>query len=198
MTQHSDPAVYAQGISDVSPGLVRAIGLDLSLSCGVAMLDFDPAKPVMSNSLFLDLWNLDVGAFDSSIVRFVRLRQFLAVVKPHAIFFEEAKVSPSGVGTIHMQLVRMATSTELQAALKTSVSLWAQDRGVVCAGISSTELKKWATGKGNASKEAMVAACNKKFGTELPVEDCEKFRSDDLADAAHVLDWGIANYGKGL
>lgn len=203
ITAAKDPAMYAQGIADVAPGLVRALGLDLGLSCGVAMTDFDPAQPVIDNTLYLDLWNLDVGSFDSNIVRFVRLRQFLEVVQPQAIFYEDVKHTPplargGKVRNIMSVIAQASTNFEFFGGLKACVGSWAEDRGIPCAGIGPTELKRWATTKGNASKEQMVEACNKKFGMELPVEDCEKHRSDDLADASFVLDWGISNYGKGL
>lgn len=204
VTMQSDPVIYSRGLSKCPPDRKRALSLDLSLSTGAGMMDFDPTKPIVDETLFLDLWDLSVGAFDSNILRVVRLRSFLVAVNPDVIFLEDVKFDPptSGPGgrplPIGMVIARAATSLEFQGGLKTTVTTWAQERGIPCAGFAVGAIKKSATGKGVANKSDMVIACNKKFGTKLDPKDCEKTGVDNMADAAHVMLLGLELYAKGM
>ncbi len=67
--------------------------------------------------------------------------------------------------------------SEIQGVLK----LWCEENGIEYKGYSPTEIKKHATGKGNAKKPEMIAAAQKKFR--------RVFESDDEADAVWLLDY---------
>lgn len=55
-------------------------------------------------------------------------------------------------------------------------------------GVQPSEAKKALTGKGNASKEEMIAAAQRQFGLSLP---------KDVADACGIALAGLAKYRKG-
>ena len=59
--------------------------------------------------------------------------------------------------------------------------------GVEYTDCPSTTLKKFATGRGNASKEEMISACVQKI---QPPED------DNHADALWLLEWAISQFAK--
>lgn len=203
-SMQSDPEVYRKGVQQLAPDKVRALALDLSLSPGVAMLDFVPGEPIIDEMLYLDMWNLEVGDFDSNIVRHLRLKHFLRVVDPDVVFFEDVKFSPPTMGPdskpmiVRTIITRAATSLEFQGGLKATLGTWCEEQGIPCVGFGSSAIKKAGTGKGNASKIQMIEACNAKFGTTFETEDWEKTGVDNLADAAHLMALGLENYGKGL
>lgn len=74
--------------------------------------------------------------------------------------------------------------SELQAIIKVTC----EDEGVDYRGYSSSEIKKFATGKGNCNKEAMVKAAQEKYlmeGTD-----------DNQADALHLFNLAKEMYGQ--
>jgi len=62
-----------------------------------------------------------------------------------------------------------------------------QTHGVQYSDCASTTLKKFATGKGNASKEKMMNAYREKWGEE-PIDD-------NQADARWLLEWAENEFG---
>src|SRR5262245_2715945 len=94
LVMQSDPQVYRRGIPSLCSGLARALSLDLATRCGIGMMDFDPKKPIVDATAFLDMWDLSVGDFDTSLIRFVRLRQFMEVISPSIVFFEDVRFDP--------------------------------------------------------------------------------------------------------
>lgn len=106
-------------------------------------------------------------------MKLIRLRGKLDEIKASAgvdiVVFEAARnCAPGMQGALVVQ-------AELQGVLK----LWCDSCGVDYRGYSPTEIKRHATGKGNANKEAMMEAAAAKFG---PVAD------DNQADALWLLD----------
>ena len=63
------------------------------------------------------------------------------------------------------------------------IETFCEESGIEYRAYSATEIKKYATGKGNANKEAMIQACIDKYGIN-PIDDNE-------ADAVHL--WYLAN-----
>jgi Holliday junction resolvasome RuvABC endonuclease subunit len=132
-------------------------------------------------------WDLSAGPYDSGAIRFVRLRQFLSAVKPDLVAFEDVKYTPSmklNKVNAHAMVARAATAGELFGAFKSTVATWCEENGVPCTSFSIQHIKKRATSKGNANKEAMILACNREFGTEFEVESYESTGVDNVADAA--------------
>lgn len=64
----------------------------------------------------------------------------------------------------------------------------AMQYGFPVIGIQPSEAKKALTGKGNASKDEMIAAAQQQFGLSLP---------KDIADACGIALAGLAKYRKG-
>ena len=60
------------------------------------------------------------------------------------------------------------------------IQMVAATHGIEVESRHSASIKKWATGKGTASKKQMVEACEKKFGY--------KPETDDEADAIWIMD----------
>ena len=107
--------------------------------------------------------------FDGGGMRYLRFRQWLdEVVKDSRIgrvVFEEVRAH-KGVDASHVYGGLLATLTA-----------WCEEQGLPYEGIGVGAIKKHATGKGNANKEAMIEAC-RALGYD-PVDDNE-------ADAIHL------------
>lgn len=74
------------------------------------------------------------------------------------------------------------TQSELMGVIK----LVCEDAKLDYRGFSATEIKKFATGKGNCNKEAMIAAAKEKYGMEGD--------DDNMADALHLLNLATSFY----
>lgn len=201
-SMNRDPRVYAKGVAVKPPEMKRILGLDLGTNCGVAFCDFIPGQPIVDAMVYLDQWDLSIGTYDSTALRHIRLQQFLSVLQPDAIGFEDVKVDvpleqfkgkPLG-----MIVARVVPTAEFLGTLKITLSVWAERHNVPLQGIAITEIKKFATGKGNAGKVDMIRACNTALGVDLDEEGYEKTGADNIADAAHVLRMMIETYSEGL
>lgn len=196
-----DPAIYARL---KVPGTKAALGLDLGTNCGVALrfLTTSANGTVSLGQLYLGQWRLDAGPHDASPIRFVRLRAFLREIEPAIVFYEDVKFVGANAGVAGLSLsaivARMATSAELIGAFRETVTTWCHEANVPSQGFGIGEIKRHATGKGNAGKPAMITACNEKFGTNFSITDYEAEGLDNIADAAHALDLGLSLYGTGL
>lgn len=120
-------------------------------------------------------WDLTPKRDESAGMRLFRLRGKLNEIRDAAgidvLVFEAARnAGPKMQGALVVQ-------SELQGVIK----LWCEDSGVDYRGYSPTEVKKHATGKGNAGKELMVKAAHAKW-PELTIAD------DNQADALWILD----------
>lgn len=120
-------------------------------------------------------WDLSVRRDESAGMRLIRLRGKLKEVASCAgvemLVFEAARhASPKMAGALVVQ-------SELQSVIK----VWCEDNVIEYRGYSPSEIKKYATGKGNANKAMMVEAAREKW-PELIIED------DNQADALWLLD----------
>jgi len=182
-----------------------ALGLDLGTNCGVAIARYHSSpgpRYAQIHELFLGQWSLELGRNDPGPLRFLMLKTFLNVLQPNVVFFEDVKYDApvdqfigKPVGAI---VARVATAAEFLGSLKSTVGTWCQEHNVPGQGYGIAEIKKHATGKGNAGKDKMIAACNEKFGTTFSETDYANAGWDNVADAAHVLDLGLLTYGPGL
>jgi hypothetical protein len=194
-----DPSVFAKSHAR-KDGMARCIGLDLSNSTGIAIADFVPGTQLANITMLLGQWDLSLGKYDSGPLRHLRLRQFLAVAEPDLIMFEDVKNSGDQAMlkkySITALIARAATQTEFQGALKCTVSSWADEREIPCHGLGISEIKKHATGKGNAGKPAIIKACNARFGTDFDPEEFKTTGVDNMADAAFVCEMGLIAYSE--
>lgn len=83
---------------------------------------------------------------------------------------------------------RGGAATELCVGMQTHVQSWCADREIECAPVSTSILKKHATGKGNAGKEMMIEVAFKVLGRD-PLDDNE-------ADAVCIAMWANDEFGK--
>lgn len=199
-----DPRLFERDWKPVEdPGLRLALGLDLATTTGYAYTYFVPGEPYVpgAHTTAFGQWDLSAGPNDSGAIRFVRLRQFLAVLRPAIVFYEDVKhVPPDMPNLINLTaiLARAARPIEFLGALKATVACWCEEHDIPCEGIPIGAIKKRATGRGNADKVAVIDACNELFKVGLDPEGYETSGVDNIADAAFCLLLGIESYSMGI
>lgn len=195
----SDPQAVV--IERVTPGKL-ILGLDLGTTTGYAYSWLDTDNNIPANKrLFMGQWDLSAGPYDSGAIRFVRLRQFLATVRPALVGFEDVKYTPAQKAnkfTIGAILARAATACEWFGALKATLCTWCEENDIPCIGIPIGSIKKRATARGNANKEDMIKACNDEFGTDFGIEDYNLTGADNIADAAWVCQLVMEQHAEGM
>lgn len=121
------------------------------------------------------------GRGDSPGMRFLRIRKWVEemvrLVRPDLIAYER----PNNL--------RSTPANECIFGLTAAMHEEASTQKVETLTVGTAELKKHATGKGNAKKPAMVAAANKRWKKSLTDEQ------HDEADALLVLAWALQEYG---
>ncbi len=182
----------------VNPKVVkRAIGLDFGTRTGFAYLEYLPKKlPKYQRPIYMGQFDLRVGEWETTAMKFLRLKQFLNVILPDVIFFEDVKqaVSPGK----QFMMGGIIKSVEMLGAMKAVTCLWAEEHDVPAHGFGIGQIKKYATGRGVAKKEIMIEACNRRFGTNHDPETYETTGVDNAADAAFALVMGMEAYCEGL
>lgn len=149
---------------------MKILALDPATHCGWA--HSDGASGV---------WDLSIRRDESTGMRLLRLRgklnEILKTVGIDLLSFESARnAGPKMQGALVVQ-------AELQGVIK----LFCQENHIDFRGFSPTEVKKHATGKGNAGKTQMVKAAQNKW-PYLNIEDGD----DNRADALHILSLTIS------
>lgn len=143
---------------------VRILALDLATKCGWAHSD-GPSG----------VWDFSVRRDESSGMRLLRLVAKLDEIFmrccPGLIVFEAARHAAPG----------MQGALIVHAELQGQVKAWCDRLHVNYRGYSPSEIKKHATGKGNAGKPAMMAAAEAKW-PDVRILD------DNHADALWLLD----------
>ena len=119
------------------------------------------------------------GRYDGGGMRYLRFTSWLTELDRlsgpiAAIWFEEVR-RHAGTDAAHVY-----------GGLMASLTAWAELRGVPYEGVPVGTIKRHATGKGNADKEAMIAAARERGFS--PVDDNE-------ADAIAILHWAIETNG---
>ena len=126
-------------------------------------------------------WDLSVRRDESAGMRLIRLRSKLNELKKACdidlLVYEAARhAAPKMQGALIVQ-------TEFQSVIK----VWCIDSGIEFRGFSPSEIKKHATGKGNASKDTVVAAGKRKWPNVHIVDD-------NQVDALFLLDMTMGEY----
>ena len=119
------------------------------------------------------------GRFDGGGMRYLRFTNWLTEIDRlsgpvEAIWFEEVR-RHAGTDAAHVFGGLLATLTT-----------WAELRGIPYEGVPVGTIKRFATGKGNANKDAMIAAARARGFS--PADDNE-------ADAIAILMWAIETKG---
>jgi Holliday junction resolvasome RuvABC endonuclease subunit len=156
------------GMGDWPEG-VRMLALDLGTRTGWALLAVD--QTITSGSE-----TFKPGRFEGGGMRFLRFKRWLTEIKQStdgldAVYFEEVR-RHAGVDAAHAYGGFMAHLTA-----------WCEHHEIPYQGVPVGTIKKHATGKGNASKDEMIAAMQ-----------ARGFRAadDNEADALALLMWAMA------
>lgn len=120
-------------------------------------------------------WNLKVNKGESygmKLIRFkAKLKEIIELENIEIVVYEK----PSG------RFVRAVASISEMVGVLVSLC---EELKIQYTSYTVSEIKKHATGKGNANKQAMIDSANKKFNIEVI--------DDNHADALHILD--LAKY----
>ena len=144
------------------------LALDLGTTTGWAMR-CDPGM-IMSGSQ-----SFKPGRYDGGGMRYVRFHRWL-----------DELAGADGFSRICFEEVRRHAGTDaahVYGGLMATLTAWAELRGVPYEGVPVGTIKRHATGKGNASKEAMIAAA---VARGFAPED------DNEADALAILHWAVS------
>lgn len=190
----------------VSPPLLatkqmhRALAIDLGSHCGYAWANYDAARFPHPLEVFAGQFDLQMHDWDTSAMRLVRMRQFLNVVLPDVIFFEEIKNTPVAAGKMSVTslLARVWSAADLLGAFKAALAIWAEENQIPLHPYPIGTIKRFATGAGNASKEAMIVACNERYGTTYDPATYNTSHIDNEVDAVFILELGMTEYAEGL
>lgn len=199
-TAQRDARVILDMLPPKRPNFQRYAGIDFGESCGLALADLEPGQLLKDVTVYMELIDLSIGTFDSQAVRFLRFERILECLSIDVLGYEDVKYTPSqdmftGKVSVAQVLQRSARPTEFFGGLKYFTTTWAERNGIAAKGWGIGEIKKYATGKGNASKSDMIAACNKLLGTNFDPED-KTSGVDDLADSGFVLCMTAEHFNK--
>lgn len=157
---------------------MKILAFDLGTKCGWAKTDG-------GCGLFAyGTLNLKPGRYSGGGMRYVKFANELATLmrqKPDMVVFEEVR-RHAGVDAAHVY-----------GGLLAVLSGKCESDGVPYQGVPVATIKKHATGKGNATKEAMIeAACRLDPLLMVKVGDI----TDDEADAVCLLDYAVKTFGE--
>lgn len=135
---------------------MRLLAIDPGTHCGYAVID--DGKIIASGT-----WDLSPRRHEGGGMRFLRLEAQLSF-------------AISGVGLVAYEEVRRHLGTDaahIYGGIVAIIQAVAERAGVPYYAIPVATIKKFATGKGNANKEAMVAAGAKLWGAPLPEDETD-------------------------
>ena len=148
------------------------LALDLGTTSGWAIRGYDGL--ITSGTV-----SFKPGRYDGGGMRYLRFTNWLTEID-----------SLSGpIGAIYFEEVRRHLGTDAShvfGGLMASLTSWAELRGIPYQGVPVGTIKKHATGKGNAPKQAMIDAARARGFS--PADDNE-------ADAIAILHWAIETNG---
>jgi hypothetical protein len=148
------------------------LALDLGTHTGFALRTADGA--ITSGTVVFQ-----PGRFEGAGMAFVRFRGWLATVHADA----------SGLGMVAFEEVRRhagTTAAHVYGGFLAHLTAWCEHERVPYQGVPVGTIKRFATGKGNAGKAAVIAAMTAKG--HAPADDNE-------ADALAILHWALAQGG---
>lgn len=149
---------------------MNILALDIATKCGYAHTSGPSGT-----------WNLSTVRNESETMRLYRLR-----INMDALRFEH------GIDLVVFEAAhhRFTNPFRTLVELQTIVKLWCDDRKIPYSGtISPAEIKKHATGKGNATKSDMLLTAQGLY-PKLVISD------DNHADALHLLSLATSLYGR--
>ena len=148
------------------------LALDLGTTTGWALRGFDGL--ITSGTV-----SFKPGRYDGGGMRYLRFTNWLT----------ELDRLSGPIETIYFEEVRRHRGTDaahVYGGLMATLETWAELRGVPYQGVPVGTIKRHATGRGNAPKEAMIAAAQARGYS--PADDNE-------ADAIAILHWALETGG---
>ena len=149
------------------------LAIDPGTHCGWAVHD---GERIVASGV----WNLAPRRGDSPGVRYLKLRRRLGDVLDAYPRLELVAVEQA-----HH---RGGAATEYAIGVVTHVQSWCAEVGLEHVGVHSSHAKRFATGRGNASKQEMVAAALARWPGWVP-------ESDDESDARWIAEAAAAELG---
>jgi len=145
---------------------MKILAIDPGTHCGYALSPFESG-----------VWDLSPRRYEGGGMRFVKLRNYLikACEGVDMVVFEEVR-GHKGTDAAHVYGGIVAIITE-HCELK----------GIPYSGVPVGTIKKYATGKGNVNKEAMIKAAKERW-PDIDLVD------DNQADALHLWAWAQDEY----
>lgn len=164
----SDRVENEVGFGSPTRRVLTILAIDLGTTTGWALRSRD-------NDIVHGFVSLRPQRFEGGGMRYLRFKRWLSELKSmandiHAVYFEEVR-RHAGVDAAHVYGGLMATLTT-----------WCEHHNIPYQGVPVGTIKKHATGKGNSSKDEVIAAMRAKGH---PVTD------DNEADALALLHWAI-------
>jgi len=153
-------------------GAKTVLALDLGTTTGWALRGFDGL--ITSGTV-----SFKPSRFDGGGMRYLRFQNWLSEM--------DRLVGP--IATIYFEEVRRHVGTDAAhvfGGLMAVLTAWAELRGVPYQGVPVGTIKKSATGRGNAPKQAMIDSARARGFTP---------KDDNEADAIAILLWAIETRG---
>ena len=153
------------------PGVPVVVALDLGTSMGWALrLGTDTHSGTVS---------FRPSRYDGGGMRYLRFRNWLDQLAvecalPEAVYFEEVRRHAA------------TDAAHIFGGLLATLTSWCEERGLAYQGVPVGTIKRHVTGKGNADKQAVIAAVRDRGF--MPADDNE-------ADAIAILLWAIETKG---
>lgn len=156
------------------------LAIDPGTNCGWCLRE-------ASGRMTSGVWDLAPKRHEGAGMRLIRLRTYLAEIAkaglPAMVAYEEVR---RHAGT---------TAAHVYGEIVGKIREWCEDNKVPYVGVPVATVKRTATGKGNADKEAMIDAALRKWPR---TNDCDFQRYDDNeADARWIAEAAWAAYGAG-
>lgn len=149
---------------------MNVLAIDPGTKCGWAL---SSGGQILASGV----WNLKGGRYEGGGMRFVRIRNYLNEVhreQPlNRVVFEEVR---RHLGT---------DAAHIYGGIVAVITAFCEENEIPYEGIPVGTVKKFATGKGNANKEAMMEAARRKWPNEI-------LKDDNHADALFILSCFLA------
>ena len=154
---------------------MKILALDLGTKTGWAC-SFDGGSGV---------WNLTPGRHESSGMRWLKFQQSLYIVQNtiELVVYEEIA---RHLGT---------HAAHIYGGLVAILQQWCLDNKIDYQGIPVGTIKKFATGKGNASKDMMIKAAKEFVEKGTPGDVVKQVEDDNEADAICLLAYAEKQFG---
>jgi Holliday junction resolvasome RuvABC endonuclease subunit len=161
---------------------MRILAIDPGTQCGYAVGDESEVNASGK-------WDIKPGRGDSPGMRYLKLRSKLNTT---CAAFPDIKLVVYEQPQAFLVKYRGGTASQIAYGLAGEIESWCAGVGLNHTAVPATTLKKWATGKGNANKDAMVRIGRERFercGVRLTTD------SDDEVDALWLLHYAVLEWG---